>query len=210
MNRLFLVGLFILLSAPAQSAVVIDQNQPLVNTFAISMTAPEIAQSFRPAANNVAGAGVRMEGCCGDGLTELTLSLWTNLPSLGGTQLASGTGTTDNSTWVSAPDTRWVDAFWTPVAVSPGSTLFLVIESSDGKFGLSGFSVSAGGFDAYAFGDAYVSGSGNPFLDYTFRTFSEDGVSAVPEPSTWAMMIFGFAGIGYLACRRREQRALTA
>ncbi|HKO71528.1 MAG TPA: PEPxxWA-CTERM sorting domain-containing protein [Bradyrhizobium sp.] len=32
--------------------------------------------------------------------------------------------------------------------------------------------------------------------------------SAVPEPSTWAMMILGFAGIGFMAYRRKEQRAL--
>ena len=30
-------------------------------------------------------------------------------------------------------------------------------------------------------------------------------ISAVPEPSTWAMMILGFAGVGYLAYRRRDQ-----
>lgn len=30
-------------------------------------------------------------------------------------------------------------------------------------------------------------------------------LTAVPEPSTWAMMIFGFAGVGYLAYRRRNQ-----
>jgi PEP-CTERM motif len=30
-------------------------------------------------------------------------------------------------------------------------------------------------------------------------------ISAVPEPSTWAMMILGFAGVGYLAYRRRNQ-----
>jgi hypothetical protein len=29
-------------------------------------------------------------------------------------------------------------------------------------------------------------------------------ISAVPEPSTWAMMILGFAGVGYLAYRRRN------
>jgi PEP-CTERM motif len=28
--------------------------------------------------------------------------------------------------------------------------------------------------------------------------------SAVPEPSTWAMMILGFAGLGYMAYRRRQ------
>jgi len=29
--------------------------------------------------------------------------------------------------------------------------------------------------------------------------------TAVPEPSTWAMMILGFAGVGFLAYRRRNQ-----
>jgi hypothetical protein len=30
-------------------------------------------------------------------------------------------------------------------------------------------------------------------------------VSAVPEPSTWAMMILGFGGIGFMAYRRKEK-----
>jgi hypothetical protein len=30
--------------------------------------------------------------------------------------------------------------------------------------------------------------------------------SAVPEPSTWAMMILGFAGIGFMAYRRKQNR----
>ncbi|ANW02305.1 hypothetical protein LMTR13_21150 [Bradyrhizobium icense] len=28
---------------------------------------------------------------------------------------------------------------------------------------------------------------------------------AVPEPATWAMMILGFAGVGFLAYRRKKQ-----
>jgi hypothetical protein len=35
-------------------------------------------------------------------------------------------------------------------------------------------------------------------------------VSAVPEPSTWAMLILGFAGIGAMAYRRRKSAALAA
>jgi hypothetical protein len=31
--------------------------------------------------------------------------------------------------------------------------------------------------------------------------------AAVPEPSTWAMMILGFAGIGFMAYRRRNNVA---
>jgi hypothetical protein len=29
-------------------------------------------------------------------------------------------------------------------------------------------------------------------------------VAAVPEPATWAMMILGFAGIGFMAYRRKQ------
>ncbi|MEH2628557.1 hypothetical protein V1292_006612 [Bradyrhizobium sp. AZCC 1719] len=35
-------------------------------------------------------------------------------------------------------------------------------------------------------------------------------VAAVPEPSTWAMMILGFAGVCALACRRRRKGFATA
>jgi hypothetical protein len=40
--------------------------------------------------------------------------------------------------------------------------------------------------------------------------FTLTAVSAVPEPSTWAMMILGFAGVGFMVYRRRNQAsALT-
>jgi hypothetical protein len=32
----------------------------------------------------------------------------------------------------------------------------------------------------------------------------------IPEPSTWAMMILGFAGIGLMAYRRKSKPALMA
>ena len=35
-------------------------------------------------------------------------------------------------------------------------------------------------------------------------------VAAVPEPSTWAMMILGFAGIGFMAYRRKSKPSLVA
>jgi hypothetical protein len=34
---------------------------------------------------------------------------------------------------------------------------------------------------------------------------SDSSVSAVSEPSTWAMMILGFVGVGFMACRRKGQ-----
>jgi len=35
-------------------------------------------------------------------------------------------------------------------------------------------------------------------------------VTAVPEPSTWAMMILGFVGISAMTYRRRKTAALAA
>jgi PEP-CTERM motif len=41
--------------------------------------------------------------------------------------------------------------------------------------------------------------------------FSSQNITAgVPEPSTWAMMILGFAGIGFMAYRRKTKPALMA
>ncbi|MBT1512560.1 PEPxxWA-CTERM sorting domain-containing protein [Bradyrhizobium sp. SRL28] len=37
-----------------------------------------------------------------------------------------------------------------------------------------------------------------------------DVTAAVPEPSTWAMMILGFAGVGFMAYRRKSKPALLA
>ena len=34
--------------------------------------------------------------------------------------------------------------------------------------------------------------------------------AAVPEPSTWAMLLLGFAGIGFMAYRRKAKPALMA
>jgi hypothetical protein len=39
---------------------------------------------------------------------------------------------------------------------------------------------------------------------------SSDAVAAVPESSTWAMMILGFAGVGFMAYRRKSKTSLMA
>jgi hypothetical protein len=53
---------------------------------------------------------------------------------------------------------------------------------------------------------ANVLADGPTWSSVNFRdaTFSVT-ISAVPEPSTWAMMILGFAGVGFMAYRRRSQ-----
>jgi hypothetical protein len=64
--------------------------------------------------------------------------------------------------------------------------------------------------------DEGVTSVGNPSFPSFPIAFNENdqGVwsmtAAVPEPSTWAMMILGFAGVGFLAYRRKSKPALMA
>jgi PEP-CTERM motif-containing protein len=50
----------------------------------------------------------------------------------------------------------------------------------------------------------------NPFFDrnsiYSITTFgSVPAIQAVPEASSWAMMLIGFAGVGFMAYRRKSK-----
>jgi hypothetical protein len=55
-----------------------------------------------------------------------------------------------------------------------------------------------------------VTKQADAILRPTHITKTVSGVAAVPEPATWAMMLFGFGGIGATLRRRRRQPALAA
>jgi PEP-CTERM motif len=65
------------------------------------------------------------------------------------------------------------------------------------------------------YGFDFLLGPGTYFLDFTKSsggftgvTFSGGvNVSAVPEPATWAMMLLGFAGVGFVSFRRKAKPA---
>jgi hypothetical protein len=40
--------------------------------------------------------------------------------------------------------------------------------------------------------------------------FGSNLIAPVPEPSTWAMLILGFADVGFMAYRRKSKPALMA
>jgi len=96
------------------------------------------------------------------------------------------------------------------------------IDASNVAFGQAtqiGTFVCAGGTtcDAGPFG-AHVNGLNGPYSETerivitfnggaSFVQTNSEISSAVPEPSTWAMMILGFLGVGFLANRRRKQGA---
>ena len=69
------------------------------------------------------------------------------------------------------------------------------------------------GANCQGFGGSTLLEAGNYYLEFTGIGGGSAGyggtlsVSAVPEPSTWAMMILGFFGVGFMAYRRRNQTA---
>jgi hypothetical protein len=64
--------------------------------------------------------------------------------------------------------------------------------------------------------DAVAAYPGSPFTFTGTYTIGEDAgsgtfnIANVPEPSTWAMMVLGFAGIGFMAYRRKSKSGLMA
>jgi hypothetical protein len=70
---------------------------------------------------------------------------------------------------------------------------------------VAGISVgSGGGAGAYhAFADNVTLATVNGSTTYNFE------VGVVPEPATWAMMLFGFGAVGY-SVRRRKNVSATA
>ena len=71
------------------------------------------------------------------------------------------------------------------------------------------------GANCQGFGGSTILNAGNYYLDFTgigggsagYGGTLSTSVSAVPEPATWAMMLLGFASVGFMAYRRRTQNA---
>ena len=110
-----------------------------------------------------------------------------------------------------------------PMGINDAGQIVGLTIGSDGSF-LGGFLYSG---DTYApFNDPLAGNGPNQFTGPTAindlgqivgNYVDSDGVvhaflatPAVPEPSTWAMMILGFAGIGFMAYRRKSKPALMA
>jgi PEP-CTERM motif len=84
------------------------------------------------------------------------------------------------------------------------------------------YSIAAGAGQAFvgspagtyvAFEDLTFPNSDFNYFDQTFvftTVGSVPAVASVPEPTTWAMLLLGFAGVGFMAYRRRSQLAMAA
>ena len=92
---------------------------------------------------------------------------------------------------------------WT---VTPGTAYWLIALPSPATTGVWEFSQSLAGTIAVGAGVGFGT---IPALLPEVRIEGEL-TAAVPEPSTWAMMLLGFAGIGYGVYRRKKLAAVTA
>ena len=155
-----------------------------------------------------------LSGCSGLG------TIGTTIP---GTVTGEITGLTDNAT--SAATDVWVDSIVTPIPLPPGLVLTTpfdtISSSSPNSFTVSGGQIT----DAL-----YVAGTFNNFslnlnaanwnaleilLDIPFpRIGNTDGLAGVtftpelapvPETSTWAMLLVGFAGLAFAGYRAKAK-----
>jgi hypothetical protein len=135
-----------------------------------------------------------------DGYTALTL---TGAGDFGAVQFLAGGG------FGSFPNTFAYELLEGNTVVATGS--FANVSSPMHWIGFSG-----GGFN-----EVRVQSVLNDLFSGSFSPTANDGLaidsigavavtSAVPEPSTWAMLLIGFAGIGFMAYRRKSKPASMA
>ena len=189
------VSIVVAMGDRVRASIVVDQSQLDVTLDLASFDDIEFAQSFKQSSGNITGARVSIHSDEGSGSGAITIDLYDDLPSNGGTQLATGT-----DFGVGPGDWASVD-FGGQVSVIPNSLLYLVFSSTNSSFSLSG---SNG--NPYSRGRAFLIpdwGMGTTH-DYTFETFA-NSAPAVPEPSTFALAFLGLLSLGFCGWRRRRR-----
>lgn len=162
---------------------------------------------------------------------SLNLSGTLNSPSGPASSTVVGTMTTDcDSCVLAATDIKSWSFSWTYSTGGTGAASGTSIGFNDDQLSASGGGLSYTGANIETFTDAVDGTSQVAFglnglgtirlqnvnlIDLTGSvtqpfTIGTEQVSAVPEPSTWAMLLLGFAGVGFMAYRRKSKPALLA
>jgi hypothetical protein len=135
-------------------------------------------------------------------------------------RLIGGNNTVTDTILFSAPVLNPVMAIWslgqtnTPAEFdfAPGLTFSIVTGGSTAQYGGSSitqssnniFGIEGNGTIQFTGAISSISWTTPVSEDWYGFAVGTDGVSAVPEPSTWGMMILGFFGVGFMAYRRRR------
>jgi xanthine/uracil/vitamin C permease (AzgA family) len=134
----------------------------------------------------------------------------------GSTNAGSGNSNYDASDFVSL--TATIDGLsfsFTQIGNSAGQLNGLAFQNGIlTNIGTSGGGVDSTGKETLAIngapgsasnGDVQIQGTNGGTINFgDYYTVGSPMVAAVPEPSTWAMMILGFCGVGFMAYRRKK------
>jgi hypothetical protein len=125
--------------------------------------------------------------------------------TVNGGSLATSVWTVTHGGLTNTPEGTFDYAIVAPTAANnPGPLTFTISDAADNlTLSSLGFSVANNGDQIY-----FASDLANGPTTGPGAATATGGVgalaSAVPEPSTWAMMMLGFAGVGFMAYRRKS------
>ena len=129
------------------------------------------------------------------GSFEVALTTLSIGPNVGSITL-TGSGAESGVYYISS------SAIWPLEALTSTGSALLVVEF--------GNNAPAPTLDFLAFGSEVIYYPSH----FATHSYAETGgasiTTAVPEPSTWAMLLLGFAGVGFMAYRRKSKPALIA
>jgi hypothetical protein len=134
-------------------------------------------------------------------------SFWTASAGLPSTQVGGSFAVTatDNS----PPAVASINI--TGVTLTGGQSYFLILAPSDNFTHVDWFANNQGVVDGIAdIGFGWISIGANAATPVFDVTGTLPPVTAVPEPSTWAMMLLGFAGLGFAGYRASRRTAAHA
>jgi len=192
--------IFFFLVTPVSAALVVDQDHMLYNSEINRLQSTQVIQSFRQAADNIAGIRARFGNSSGTAITtDVTVTLFDGLPASTPAALASATVTGVSLGFGGEIE---LDFLWAVIGITPETEYFLEFTGTYPDISIMG--INAG--NSYSRGDYY---HGDTLLgklpDAAFQTYADDtfGAAEVPEPGALGIAGIGLAGIVLMRRRKR-------